>query len=233
MHSYIHTFLFVWFNYFLSFIICCFMQNMHFNCHIWSHHINIKYVTGKPVVKSTLRSKECEGGTSTDGTCCRKCSSLAETVGKLTTKSVHPNTPLSTLPPSVLVREVKAVRGQVKQLKIARDIEKDGEELPNDISEGLVKAIEDSTWGSGNELMELFWQEQKKAFSISAKGMRWHPMMIRFAIYLQFQSPRAYQALKDTGVLRLPNKSTLRDYTNVIQPKSGFQHHVFEVINLI
>lgn len=48
-------------------------------------------------------------------------------------------------------------------------------------------------------------------------------MMIRFAIYLRCQSPRAYESLRESGVLRLPNQATLRDYTNFIQPKSGFQ----------
>jgi hypothetical protein len=61
------------------------------------------------------------------------------------------------------------------------------------------------------------------------KGMRWHPMMIRFAIFLQYQSSRAYTAIKESGVLRLPNKSTLRDYTNFVQPQSGFQTQAFEV----
>ncbi len=54
-------------------------------------------------------------------------------------------------------------------------------------------------------------------------------MMIRFAIYLRCQSPRAYESLRESGVLRLPNQATLRDYTNFIQPKSGFQAEAFQV----
>lgn len=55
--------------------------------------------------------------------------------------------------------------------------------------------------------------------------------MIRFAIYLRCQSPRAYESLKESGVLRLPNQATLRDYTNFIQPKSrsGSQAETFQV----
>ena len=64
-------------------------------------------------------------------------------------------------------------------------------------------------------------------------GMRWHPTMIRFAIYLQYQSSRAYEAIRQSGVLRLPNRSTLRDYTNFVQPQSGFQTQAFEVLFLI
>ena len=100
--------------------------------------------------------------------------------------------------------------------------------LFTETNESLSAVIEEHSDNS-NGLMQLFWQEQNEAFSRSPTGMRCHPMLIRFAIYLQYQSPHAYQALKDTGVLRLPNKSTLRDYTNVIQPMSGSQPEVFEV----
>lgn len=47
--------------------------------------------------------------------------------------------------------------------------------------------------------------------------------------YLRCQSPRAYESLRESGVLRLPNQATLRDYTNFIQPKSGFQAEAFQV----
>ena len=76
--------------------------------------------------------------------------------------------------------------------------------------------------------MKLFWEEQQKAASVDPRGMRWHPMMIRFAIYLHYQSHRAYEALR--GVLHLPNKSTLRDYTNVFRPHEGYQEVVFQVL---
>lgn len=55
-------------------------------------------------------------------------------------------------------------------------------------------------------------------------------MMIRFAIFLRCQSPRAYESLRESGVLKLPNQATLRDYTNFIQPHSGFQAEAFQVI---
>ena len=47
-------------------------------------------------------------------------------------------------------------------------------------------------------------------------GMKWHPMLIKFAIMIRQQSPALYRTLRDVGVLRLPGESTLRDYTAVI-----------------
>jgi hypothetical protein len=101
------------------------------------------------------------------------------------------------------------------------------ETVTEEVGQGLFSSIEKNL--PDNEFLELFWKEQKKAFQCNPKGMRWHPMMIRFAIFLQYHSSRACEAIRESGVLKLPNKSTLRDYTNVITPATGFQQHVFEV----
>ena len=77
---------------------------------------------------------------------------------------------------------------------------------------------------------KLFWEQQKKAFDSKDHGMKWHPMMIRLAIMIRSQSQSAYASLRETGVLRLPGESTLRDYTNVIHPKEGFNFDVLKEI---
>ena len=66
--------------------------------------------------------------------------------------------------------------------------------VSDDVGEGLFQALQSKP--HGNSLVDLFWEEQLKAFNRSPKGMRWHPMIIRFAIYLQYQSSRAYEALR-------------------------------------
>uniref|UniRef100_A0A8W8M802 Transposable element P transposase-like RNase H domain-containing protein n=1 Tax=Magallana gigas TaxID=29159 RepID=A0A8W8M802_MAGGI len=103
--------------------------------------------------------------------------------------------------------------------------------VADDVGEGLFATLQ--SYKSGNALMDLFWEKQKKAFTTSPKGMRWHPMMIRFAIYLRCQSSRAYESLRESGVLRLPNQATLRDYTNFIQPKSGFHAEAFQELKKV
>lgn len=75
----------------------------------------------------------------------------------------------------------------------------------------------------------LFWKQQKESMLLNdAKQMRWHPMLIKWCIHLRMLSSSCYNSLRSTGVLRLPSERTLRDYTNVIKAKSGFQCEVDE-----
>jgi len=73
----------------------------------------------------------------------------------------------------------------------------------------------------------LFWEQQLKAASCKkAQGMRWHPLMIRWCLYLRHQSGSAYETLRDSGVIVLPSQRTLRDYTHHISARIGFSHEV-------
>ena len=74
--------------------------------------------------------------------------------------------------------------------------------------------------------MTLFWQQQKKLFKCSNKGVRFHPMLIRFCLSLWPKSSSAYEELRNSNVLVLPSSRTLRDYKNFIQPKTGFRKEV-------
>ena len=60
------------------------------------------------------------------------------------------------------------------------------------------------------------------------KGMKWHPMMIRWCLYLRHHSGQTYEALRDSGVISLPSQRTLRDYTHCVQARSGFSAEVDE-----
>lgn len=75
----------------------------------------------------------------------------------------------------------------------------------------------------------LFWKQQKESMLLkNTKQMRWHPMLIKWCIHLRMLSSSCYNSLRSTGVLRLPSERTLRDYTNIIKAKSGFQCEVDE-----
>lgn len=72
-----------------------------------------------------------------------------------------------------------------------------------------------------------FWEQQLKAASCKdTRGMRWHPLMVRWCLYLRHQSSSAYELLRDSGVLRLPSQRTLRDYTYYVKAHVGFSHEV-------
>ncbi|XP_065649371.1 uncharacterized protein LOC136078177 [Hydra vulgaris] len=77
-----------------------------------------------------------------------------------------------------------------------------------------------------SDFMNLFWQEQKKLFSVSPSEVRYHPMIIRYCLSIASKSPSAYQEIRDSKVLVLPSLRTLRDYKNCITPKAGFQEGI-------
>ncbi|XP_077999383.1 uncharacterized protein LOC144452207 [Glandiceps talaboti] len=75
----------------------------------------------------------------------------------------------------------------------------------------------------------LFWQQQMKAINCSDKrGMRWHPMFIKWCLNIKLRSSAAYRAMKDSGVVQLPNERTLLDYTHWTKTGAGFSGDVIE-----
>lgn len=151
-------------------------------------------------------------------------------------KDIQKNTPLSKL-------SKKKVENALKLERMGKNLrEKQLQEIQSKLREDTSVDLSEKSHDKLTEIMELaekdtfismFWEEQKKAFSRKKGGMRWHPMLVRFAILLHSQSPSAYRTIRKTGVLQLPAESTLRDYTNVLHPRSGFMLDVFlELKNL-
>ena len=60
--------------------------------------------------------------------------------------------------------------------------------------------------------------------------MRWHPLVIRWCLSIKLRSPSTYEAMCKSGLLKLPSQRTLRDYTHVIKPSSGFSDEVDEML---
>ena len=74
-----------------------------------------------------------------------------------------------------------------------------------------------------NTFASLFWDQQLEAASRNGpKGMKWHPLMIKWCTYLRHQSGRAYELLRDSGCIALPTQRTLRDYSHHADATSGF-----------
>lgn len=66
-------------------------------------------------------------------------------------------------------------------------------------------------------------QQQLDALSRPDKrGIRWHPLMVKWCLYLRHKSSGAYELLRDSGCLTLPSQRTLRDYTHHVKPTVGF-----------
>lgn len=83
----------------------------------------------------------------------------------------------------------------------------------------------------------LFWQQQMKAAQCrDPRQMRWHPVMIKWCLYLHHKSSGTYEALRESGCISLPSQRTLRDYTHCFDAGIGFSDEVdkmlIEVANL-
>lgn len=60
----------------------------------------------------------------------------------------------------------------------------------------------------------------------SMKGIRWHPLMIRWCLFLRHQSSKAYETLRQSGCVHLPSQRTLRDYSHCVRAGAGFSDDV-------
>ena len=63
--------------------------------------------------------------------------------------------------------------------------------------------------------------------------MRWHPLMIKWYIYLSHKLSGAYNLLRRSGIVSLPSTRTLRDYTHYISPQAGFSKEVDEQLLVV
>ena len=74
-----------------------------------------------------------------------------------------------------------------------------------------------------NSFEQLFWKQQLKALQLKdARSMRWHPLMIKWCLYLRHLSGKAYETLRASGCVKLPSQRTLRDYTHCVNATTGF-----------
>ena len=66
--------------------------------------------------------------------------------------------------------------------------------------------------------------------------MKWHPLVIKWCLYLRHQSSKSYETLQKSGVIKLPSQRTLRDYTHYVETTIGFSakvdQHLVEVADL-
>ena len=71
----------------------------------------------------------------------------------------------------------------------------------------------------------IMWEQQSKAAKISARGMRWHPAILRLCIALHTKSTSAYNLLRKSGFIHLPHENTVYNYTHFpdVKPRNNAQ----------
>jgi hypothetical protein len=113
--------------------------------------------------------------------------------------------------------------------KLQAMIEKEGidlvEEDASDLRE-LMSEVDENTKAK-KHFCSIFWDQQQAYNSLDDKRrMRWHPLMIRFALNLKYLSSNAYRALGN--FLALPSKRTLCDYSNVFSVEPGVSNELIQ-----
>ena len=101
------------------------------------------------------------------------------------------------------------------------------EDFHEDMKQMMHETESQMIQNSPSSFMKIFWKQQLEAASKNdARGMRWHPLMIKWCVYLCHLSQKAHDTLKQTKCIFLPSKRTLRDFTHCIKPNFGFSNEV-------
>ena len=114
------------------------------------------------------------------------------------------------------------------QEKLEATTQAHGVDVDEDLHDSLKEIMKANAGRVGAELTPdsfpaVFWQQQQQAaLQKDLRGMRWHPLMIKWCLYLRHCSSGAYETLRKSRVLTLPSQRTLRDYTYAVQASTGF-----------
>ena len=104
-----------------------------------------------------------------------------------------------------LLEKKKALR---LKKKVQDLIVKKGVEVNKETDQDLRRIMKDSFTIISkkypeNSFRRIFWQQHSQAASLkNQRGVRWHPAMIRWCLYLRHLSGKAYETLRNTGSYR-------------------------------
>ena len=111
--------------------------------------------------------------------------------------------------------------------KKVQEVCKSGVSLDEEMHEYLKASLEDNcnkVTACTGSFQKIFWDQQQQAASVkNAKSMKWHPIMIKWCLYLRHLSGTSYELLKSSGCIKLP---LLRDYTYISSTTIGFSDDV-------
>jgi len=115
--------------------------------------------------------------------------------------------------------------------KIAKATEAKGIEVDTTLQDDLLEIMSNNTERvtakhPPNSFPTIFWQQQQEAAIKDPRGMRWHPLMVKWCLYLRHLSGSAYETLRTSGILKLPSQQSLRDYTHYVPASASFSNAV-------
>ena len=207
-------------------------------------------IVNKQFHDKTVRASSCQK--ITKGSRCCDCETYRNTLrslyskllksksmSKATNTTSHTNdrylsTPERRKKVSKLHKEKRDLQRQVNVLKrmIDKLTQKNGVNLDDALSSDLQEVMDNSTDAilqkyPPNSFHRIFWGQHSKAIRQNdARQIRWHPAMIKWCLSLKLQSSSCYNALRSSGVIKLPSDRTLRDYTNWTKATTGLNTDV-------
>ncbi|XP_060077288.1 uncharacterized protein LOC132556865 [Ylistrum balloti] len=158
---------------------------------------------------------------------------------------IHSRIPHATMSYGMLQTKLKQQRNKIRSLESELDALKrtcQREIQTNGLNLGPVQSAEmsdlmatcttemEKSYADPNSLQRLFWEQQMKFNESGRNGMRWHPMIIRWCLYLRHRSSKAYDALRETGFIKLPSTRTLFDYSHYTESAIGYSADVIKVL---
>ena len=214
----------------------------------------VAYVDHQSLSYPTIRHSQCEYLLSLDSSArCQECKRHGNTLrAQLSRQNSHQPAPISRTDPSSHVsyqclteeektermrnlhkklRQTQKQRDRLK-VKLEEAVERQGVQVDADTNDDLCSIIQSEAVKvkeafPPDSFQRVFWEQQVDALSRKdARGMRWHPLMIRWCLYLRHRSPGAYETLRSSGCLVLPSQRTLRDYTHFVKASPGFSAEV-------
>ena len=106
-----------------------------------------------------------------------------------------------------LQNALTASKHQIQNLKDTIDPKKNITILSEELNDGLLDTMKSYNEQISKDYSEhsfpyLFWQQQMQAASVKdSRSMKWHPLMIKWCLYLQHKSSGGYELVRDSGQL--------------------------------
>ena len=102
--------------------------------------------------------------------------------------------------------ESRALKMRLKRLeaKLAEMVEKNGVTIDDALSEDMCKMVAENDRRVQEEFKEdtfqyIFWKQQREAMGkegVKRNGIHWHPLIIKWCLYLCHQSSKAYNTAR-------------------------------------
>ena len=113
------------------------------------------------------------------------------------------------------LRKSSRLVSQLQGLTVERSLHEDLVTVMDQHEDSICQQYEEDSF------QMIFWKQQRQAIQ-KGTGVRWHPLIIKWCLYLHHCSSGAYKILRNSKLLCLPSERTLRDYTHFNSTGAGF-----------